>query len=207
MGSSGNKAKIWQLDFWVPRRQGSGSSCVRNERGLCPPIHAGRPGAGKRLEAPRRGLGASALGGRGNVTSESPRALTIPKHLRFVPGSSPLTHWLPVWESPDQPAGFSLPLGASWKRRQLLRTLSSSGVCPARLLRGNGCWVPGSSEAVTSGVKRKQAGLTPRPALTLPTGDQVCSGPGASELLWGSGMALGQDVPQVKPHLSCPGAP
>lgn len=61
---------------------------------------------------PRRpGLGASALG-RSSLTSESSGAGApmIPRLLGFVPGVSPLTHWLP-----GRPAGFSCPLSVLWK--------------------------------------------------------------------------------------------
>lgn len=88
--------------------------------------------------SPRRpGLGPCAPGGRDNIISESPGAggLMIPRFLGFVPGLSPLTHWLPSRESPGQPAGFSLPLGVSRKQRQPFCKLSSSGVRPPQVER------------------------------------------------------------------------
>lgn len=153
------------------------------------------------MGARRPGLGASALGGSGSIISESPGAGApmIPRLMGFVPGLSPLTHWLPTWESPDQ---LLVSLLVCHGSRQLLCRCHHQVYALPRLLGGKGNWVPGSSEAITRRVKRKQVGMTPPPTLALPTRDQSYSGPGASGLaalgVWdgpGSRCALSEAPP------------
>lgn len=91
-------------------------------------------------------LGAPAPGARANIISESPGAgaWMIPRLLGFAPGPSPLTHWLPAWQSPDQLlVSLSILVCFSIRCRHQVCALP-------RLLGGEGCWAPGSSEASRS---------------------------------------------------------
>lgn len=176
------RQKSGSWTFGPQEVKGSESVCVRNERGWCPPIHAGRDGAGGRLEAWKAGPGGLCSRSEGNIISESPGAgaWMIPRLLGFAPGLSPLTHWLPAWQSPDQLL-VSLSLLVCHGGSFSVRCRHQVHALP-RLLGGKGCRVPGSSEAITRGVKRKQVGVTPPLVLALPTRDQVSADPGASEL-------------------------
>lgn len=132
-------------------------------------------------EAQKPGLGASAAGGKGNVISESPGVgvmpLRIPRlWISFVPGLSLLTHWLPAWESLGQPAGFSLPLGVSWKQKQLLHSVVSRHMpCPG-CLEGKGAGFRALLRLPPAGWRGSRLGR-PQP-LALPTGGTTWPSPG-----------------------------
>lgn len=117
----------------------------------------------------------------GNVISESPGVgmmpLRIPRlWIGFVPCLSLLTHWLPAWESPGQPAGFSLPLGVSWKQKQLFHSVVSRHVpCPG-CLEGKGAGFQALLRLPPARWRGSRLGR-PQP-LALPTGGTTWPSPG-----------------------------